>query len=309
MKKVIDDVYVVKPFDPEVVDCCVYLVDTKSDDGLILIDAGINFEPIQEIEKEGFKLRDVKHCLITHGHLDHYGICYRLKEFNPNIKFYAHELDAEKIEQKQTAPFPNPFYERFQYEPVKIARIIKEDNEIIKFGQLEFRCIHIPGHTPGSLAYILNISGKNILFAGDIPGIAIDIGDGNLNQYIKSLEKLLNLEIDYMLEGHEKISHPAEKVRRFIKGYLEFNRDLNTIVLENPKNTKVLLSLAMLSEDLGWYSSVVDFCNYLLEIEPQNKEAKKLLKKMEELNPPKIEFVKRLIEQNYKGDIEINNLS
>ncbi|MFX1438563.1 MAG: MBL fold metallo-hydrolase [Promethearchaeota archaeon] len=302
MKKVVDNVYVVKPFDPEVVDCCVYLVDTKSDDGLILIDAGINLEPIQEIEKEGFKLKDIKHCLITHGHLDHYGICYRLKEINPNIKFYAHELDAEKIEQKQTAPFPNPFYERFQYEPVKIARKIKEDHEIIKFGQLEFRCIHIPGHTPGSLAYVLSIGGKSILFAGDVPGIAINIGDSNLSQYIKSMEKLLKLDIDIMCEGHEEVSQPAEKVRRFINGYLEFNKNLNTLVLKNPKDIKVILLLAKLSDELGWYSSVVDFCNYLLLIEPQNADAKKLLEKMKEINPPKIEFIKRFIEQNYPGD-------
>ena len=162
MKKVVDDVYVVKPFDPNAVDCCVYLVDTKSEDGLILVDAGITFKPFEEIEKEGFKLADIKHCLITHGHLDHYGVCYRLKEFYKDIKFYAHELDAERIEQKQTEPFPNQFYANYKYEPVKVTHRITRDNEILKFGQLEVKCLHIPGHTPGSLAYILSISGKNI---------------------------------------------------------------------------------------------------------------------------------------------------
>jgi glyoxylase-like metal-dependent hydrolase (beta-lactamase superfamily II) len=307
MKKVVDDVYIVKPFDPNIADCCVYLIDTKSDDGLILVDAGINFDPIQDIEKDGFKLVDIKHCLITHGHLDHYGVCYRLKEYNQDIKFYAHELDVDRIEQKVTEPFPNPFYANFKYDPVKITNRITKDNEIIKFGQLEFRCIHIPGHTPGSLAYILNIGGKNILFAGDIPGIAINIGDGDLDKYISSMEKILKFHIDYMCEGHEEVSYPAEKVQRFIKGYLEFNKYLNTIVLENPKDTKVLLSLAMLSEDLGWYSSVLDFCNYLLEIDPQNSKAKQLLEKIKERNPPKIEFVKRLIEQNYPGEKQDKN--
>jgi glyoxylase-like metal-dependent hydrolase (beta-lactamase superfamily II) len=302
MKKVINDVYVVKPFDIESVDCCVYMIDTKSEAGLILIDAGITFEPFQNIEKEGFKSADLKHCLITHGHLDHYGVCHRLKEFNKDIKFYAHELDADRIERKQTEPFPNQFYAKYKYEPVKVTNRITKDNKILKFGQLEIKCIHIPGHTPGSIAYVLDIGGKKILFAGDIPGIAINIGDSNLNQYIKSMEKILKLDIDIMCEGHEEVSQPAEKVRRFIKGYLEFNKELNTIVLENPKDTKALLSLAILSDELGWYSSVVDFSNYLLEIDPQNSEAKKLLEKMNELNPPKIEFVKRLIEQNYKGD-------
>jgi glyoxylase-like metal-dependent hydrolase (beta-lactamase superfamily II) len=302
MKKIVDGVYIVKPFDPTAVDCCVYLIDTKSDDGLILIDAGITFEQIQDIEKDGFKLADIKHCLITHGHLDHFGVCHRLKEYNKDIKFYAHELDAKRIEQKLTEPFPNQFYANYKYDPVKISHKITKDNEILKFGELEVKCIHIPGHTPGSLAYILKINRKNIMFAGDVPGIAINIGDGNLEQYIGSMEKLLKLKIDYMCEGHEEISYPAEKVKKFINGYLEFNKGLNSIVLENPKNTKILLSLAILSGELGWYSSVVDFCNYLLEIDPQNSEAKELLEKMEERNPPKIEFVKRLIEENYKGD-------
>ncbi|MBY8990967.1 MAG: MBL fold metallo-hydrolase [Candidatus Lokiarchaeota archaeon] len=302
MKKVVDNVYVVKPFDPKAVDCCVYLIDTKSDDGLILVDAGITFEQIQDIEKDGFNLADIKHCLITHGHLDHFGVCFRLKEFNKDIKFYAHELDAERIEQKLTGPFPNQFYANYKYEPVKVTHRITIDNEILKFGQLEVKCIHIPGHTPGSIAYISEISEKKILFAGDIPGIAINIGDGNLNQYINSMEKILKFAVDILCEGHEEVSQPAEKVRKFIKGYLEFNKKLNSIVLETPKDTEVLLSLAILSDELGWYSSVVDFCNYLLEIDPQNSEAKRLLEKMKELNPPKIEFVKRLIEENYKGD-------
>jgi glyoxylase-like metal-dependent hydrolase (beta-lactamase superfamily II) len=302
MNEIVNDVYIVKPYDPKVVDCCVYLVDTKSDDGLIIIDAGINFEPIQEIEKYGFKLEDIKHGLITHGHIDHFGVCYRLKEFNKNIKFYAHELDADRIGQEPAGPYPNQFYATYQYEPVKITKRITKDNEILKFGQLTFTCIHIPGHTPGSVAYLLDIGGKRILFAGDIPGIAINIGDGNLEQYIRSMEKLLNLKIDIMCEGHEDVSQPAERVSRFIEGYMKFNADLNYVVLINPKDITALLRLTLQSYELGWYSSVVDFCNYLLEIEPKNSDAKELLEKVKEHNPPKIEFIKRLIQENYKGD-------
>ncbi|MFX1529660.1 MAG: MBL fold metallo-hydrolase [Promethearchaeota archaeon] len=302
MKIVVKDVYVVKPYDPYVFDCCVYLIDTKSDDGLILIDAGINFEPIQEIVKDGFKLEDIKHCLITHGHLDHFGVCFKLKEYNKDIQFYAHKLDAERIENKPTEPPPNQIFADFEYEPVKITKKIRKDNEILKFGQLEFRCIHIPGHTPGSVAYFLEIGDKKILFAGDIPGIAINIGDGDLDQYIRSMEKLLALQIDIMCEGHEDISQPAEKVSKFIKGYLNFNKDLNSVVLENPYDTKTLLSLALQSYELGWYSSVVDFCNYLLELDPKNPDAPQLLEKTKIHNPPLIEFIKTLIKENYKGD-------
>ncbi|MFX1412087.1 MAG: MBL fold metallo-hydrolase, partial [Promethearchaeota archaeon] len=218
MRTVVDDVYIVKPYDPNVADCCVYMVDTKSDDGLVLIDVGLNFEPIRDIENEGFDLKNIKHCIITHGHIDHYGACYKLKEFNEEIKFYAHELDVDAIEQKIINPYVAQIYADYKYDAIKITRKLKEDNEILKFGSLQFRCIHIPGHTPGSVAYLLELGGKRILFAGDLPGIAINFQGGNLEAYIKSMQKLLNLDIDILCEGHEDLILPAEKVQKYIKG-------------------------------------------------------------------------------------------
>ena len=52
MMEIVENVYVVKPFTPNEPGCCVYMVDTKSDDGLVLIDAGLYIEPIKVIEKE-----------------------------------------------------------------------------------------------------------------------------------------------------------------------------------------------------------------------------------------------------------------
>ncbi|MFX1418088.1 MAG: MBL fold metallo-hydrolase [Promethearchaeota archaeon] len=297
MRKVIDNVYIVNPYNPNVQGCCVYMVDTKSEDGLVLIDAGMDIEPIRAIEKEGFHLKDIKHCLITHGHIDHYGICYKLKEFNNNIKFYAHELDAEDNELKIRDPITAEMYTEYKYEPIKINRLIQKDNEILKFGNYEFKCIHIPGHTPGSVAYLLAVSGKKILFGGDLPGIAINFQRGNLDLYLKSMQKLLGLNIDISCEGHEDIIQPAEKVIKFIKGYMEFNKNLNTIVLENPFDIKALLESALVSNELGFYPMTVDFCNYVLEIEPENKEAQELLKEANKHNPEKFEWIKGFIKR------------
>lgn len=297
MKTIVDNVYIVKPYDPNVRGCCVYMVDTKSDDGLVLIDAGLDIEPIQAIEKEGFELKDIKHCLITHGHIDHYGICYKLKEINKDIKFYAHELDAEDNELKIRNPHIERLYEDYKYEPVKINRIIKKDNKILKFGNYEFRCIHIPGHTQGSVAYLLESDGKRILFGGDLPGIAINFQGGNLNDYIDSMQKLLslNLEIDTLCEGHEKLIEPAEKVLKYIKEYIELNKNLNIVVLDNPNDVSALFNLASISYKLEFYEMALDFCNYLLEVDPENKKAQKLLKETKKHNPEKIEWIKDLI--------------
>ena len=64
MRKVVDNVYIVKPFDPNVQGSCVYMIDTKSDDGLVLIDAGMDIELLRVIEEDWFYLKEIKHCLI-----------------------------------------------------------------------------------------------------------------------------------------------------------------------------------------------------------------------------------------------------
>ncbi|MFW9987686.1 MAG: MBL fold metallo-hydrolase [Candidatus Odinarchaeota archaeon] len=298
MRKVVDNLYIVKPYDPNVAGSCVYMVDTKSDDGLVLIDAGMDIELIKVIEKEGFSLKEIRHCLITHGHIDHYGACYKLKEFNNEIKIYAHELDSKENELKIRDPIIAQQFANYKYEPVKVNYQIKKDYEILKFGKYEFTCIHIPGHTPGSVAYLLEIGGKRILFGGDLPGIAINIREGDLNAYLKSLPKLLELDIDILLEGHEDVIQPAEKVVRFIEAYMEFNEKLNIIVLKSPTDTKILFELAQITFDLGFYENTLDFCDYILEIEPENTKAKQLLDEAKKHNPIKIEFIKNLIIQN-----------
>ena len=301
LRTVVDNVYIVKSYNPNVPDCCVYMVDTKSDDGLVLIDVGINFEPIRDIEKDGFDLKDIKHCLITHGHIDHYGACFKLKEYNKDIKFYAHELDAESIEHGITNPYVAQIYADYKYELIKITKKVKVDNEILKFGNIEFRCIHIPGHTPGSVAYLLELGGTRILFAGDLPGIAINYQEGNLESYQKSMKKLLNLDIDILCEGHEDLIQPAEKVLKFIKAYIKFNKKLNTVVLENPFDVETLLELAEISYELEFYESVLDFCNYVLEIESDNERSKKLIKQAKKHNPAKIEWIKDFINRASKA--------
>lgn len=295
MRSIVDNVYIVKPYDPNVLGCCVYMVDTKSEEGLILIDAGIDIEPIRVIEKYGFDLKDIKHCLITHGHIDHFGVCHKLKEFNNEIKFYAHELDLEDNELKIKDSNIPQIYEEYNYEPIKVNRIIKSDYEILKFGNYEFKCIHIPGHTPGSVAYLLETSGKSILFGGDLPGIAINFQGGNLEAYLKSMQKLLKFKIDILCEGHEDLIQPAEKVLKFIQGYMKLNKNLNTVVIENPNDVNALLESALISYDLEFYDMVLDFCNYLLEIEPDNDKAQELLKEVKKHNPAKFEWIKDLI--------------
>jgi glyoxylase-like metal-dependent hydrolase (beta-lactamase superfamily II) len=201
--------------------CSVYLIDTNSEDGLVLIDCGMSLQMLKKISKVGLNPMDINHVIITHFHIDHIAACYDLKAFNKGVKFYAHELDAIPIEEeghdKQTAA---KWYGT-SYKPIKLERMLKGDLEILKFGSFEFHCIHTPGHTPGSISILIEIeNNQKILFGQDLHGPIIP-GVSNFDKYQESLRKLLVLKADILCEGHFGVFQPASEVERYINKYIE----------------------------------------------------------------------------------------
>lgn len=205
--------------------CSVYLVNTESDEGLVLIDPGMSLPIIKKISKLKLNSKNIKHCIITHCHIDHIAICYELKvSLNENIKFYAHDLDADAIEQKGYDRKTAASWYGVDYKPIKLHKRFTKEIEILKFGDFEFKCIHTPGHTPGSISILVIIEGTKILFGQDIHGPFMSSFGSNLHDYQISMQKLLDLNADILCEGHFGIFQPAEKVRDYIKGYMEQNR-------------------------------------------------------------------------------------
>ena len=202
--------------------CSVFLVNTQSDDGLILIDCGMSLNLIKKISKVGLNPMEIKHCIITHFHIDHIAACSDLKDFNKKVKFYAHELDANAIEEKGHDRETAAGWYGVNYKPIKLEKRLKGDFELLKFGEYNFQCLHTPGHTPGSISILLETEDnkKKILFGQDLHGPIIP-GVSNFEDYQKSLRKLLDLNADILCEGHFGVFHPASEVQRYIKQYIE----------------------------------------------------------------------------------------
>ena len=204
--------------------CSVFLVDTRSSDGLVLIDAGLSLPMIQGIYKFGLDASDIEHCILTHFHIDHIAACSDLKRLNDHIKFYAHDLDADPIEERGHGAKTAASWYGVDYKPVKLEMRFKEEIATLKFGELEFQCIHTPGHTPGSISVLVEVEGKKILFGQDIHGPFMKSFGSDLNAYQDSMKKLLDLKADILCEGHFGVFQPAEDVHRYIKGYMERNK-------------------------------------------------------------------------------------
>ncbi|MFA5904757.1 MAG: MBL fold metallo-hydrolase [Desulfobacula sp.] len=203
--------------------CSVYMVDTQSDQGLILIDAGMDLDMIKRINAHGLRFEDIRHCILTHCHIDHIGICAELNRELPDIKFYAHESDAVPIEEPDHDERTAASWYGVRYEPVKLFHKFQSDT-VIRFGQYDFQCIHTPGHTPGSISVLVKSQGKKVLFGQDLHGPFNDDFLSDLQDYQTSMQKLLDLEADILCEGHFGIFQPGHQVRQYIETHKRQNQ-------------------------------------------------------------------------------------
>ena len=178
-------------FNPVDVNC--YLLWDESKEAIV-IDPAVLFDDEKAqlkalIEQNGLTL---KHALNTHLHFDHiFGNPFIEKEFG--IACEANDGDwpwAETIAERVAR-----FGLRYKENIPALGRVL-HDGDVITFGNQKLEAIHVPGHSPGSLAYYLR--SENMLFSGDalFQGSIgrTDFADADFDTLITSIkEKLFTL--------------------------------------------------------------------------------------------------------------------
>lgn len=140
----------------------VYLV--VSDQGLLLVDTGIPGSAgriCRFIEAMGRDPRELGDIVLTHFHADHVGSAAALRA-RTGARVAIHELDAPVLTGEQ-APESRMLLVRVLY--ALLVRRMQPDR-LLRDGDTiaGLRVVHIPGHTPGSIALV---SEDGVVFSGD----------------------------------------------------------------------------------------------------------------------------------------------
>ncbi|WP_254838451.1 MBL fold metallo-hydrolase [Natronomonas marina] len=267
------------PFDIGTVNC--YAFESGA---LTVIDPGPDTDEAYEALADGLArigagVEDVERILVTHPHMDHFGIAGRVRD-ESGASVIAHEhaaaimrdMEAHFVrEQSFFEPFlismgvpestavavtevPEP-YLPFQ-RPIDIDRTVG-GGDIVE-GAPTFTCVHTPGHAPGSLCY--HVPETRTTFTGDHvmsditpnPVLTVRIGgEGrtrSLPAYMSSLERLLSVDAERGYGGHrEPIPDLHARVRETLDHHRERKEDVAELLEESGPATAYDLMREMFS--------------------------------------------------------------
>lgn len=156
----------------------IYMIGDRNTSECLVVDPCWDVDGIMRAaRRDGMRIIG---AIQTHNHFDHVGgkppppfdgyhitvpgVKKLLEKLDTTAKVYVHQLDAD-VFQTET-----------EVDPDRISTTV--DGQVIQIGQVEIKCIHTPGHTPGSQCLQVNsdrVLTGDTLFVGscgrtDLPG-------------------------------------------------------------------------------------------------------------------------------------------
>ena len=203
--------------DPE--DAAVYLIRFGEQAALIDAGTGKAHERLAaNIEKCGVNASQIEYLFLTHCHYDHTGGAQRVREAF-DCKIVAHELDAIYLEKGDSNVTGARWYGEV-LKPFSVDHKTASSEESFVLGNRTIQCLHTPGHSPGSVVYLVESKGKRILFGQDVHGPLDPSLLSNREDYIRSLKFLLTLKVDILCEGHFGIFKGPKDIQAYIRSFL-----------------------------------------------------------------------------------------
>ena len=242
------------------VDCGVWRPDLP-DGGLAAVEAGV--------EATGYALRDVARIVVTHAHIDHYGLAGRLME-TTGAELAMHtltDLDCEKYRHPDTARARRrdtyadhgvSEAERtdladhltrwlpYLHSVVEASQRLRGGEELLIGGD-RWDVVHTPGHSLGHVC--LWSSSRRVLLSGDhlLPGITPPVSfergfDADpLRSYLDSLRRIADLRPRLVLPGHGRpFGDVAGRIEAILRNKVRRLETIRRAIREQPSSVTEL---------------------------------------------------------------------
>ncbi|MHA2426038.1 MAG: MBL fold metallo-hydrolase [Candidatus Thorarchaeota archaeon] len=192
----------------------------KTPTSVIFIDSGMSAHSgkyLWDLAHEQMSGSEDLYLIITHKDTDHHFGMNEIKKHGATVIAHKHSSEV-MYEARDLSKHPIAKRIRKKFKDVdalgdsvvsEADQVISED-AILDLGE-EIRILSVPGHTPGDIAVYHPRS--KILFAGDAilegmdPYIRPD--SININTWINNLERMKDLEIEWICPGHGRLSRPG----------------------------------------------------------------------------------------------------
>jgi glyoxylase-like metal-dependent hydrolase (beta-lactamase superfamily II) len=253
-----------------------------------LIDVGLktnkSYETlIRELSSINLAPKNIGKVVVTHAHVDHFGLIRKLQE-SSSCDVFVHAEDFQYVSNYEGA-----YLRRMDFfgdllrnsgTPPKILDDLQSaylflrdvggtpdnckkinDGDTIRMGDVNLDVVHTPGHTIGEITLIWKERG--ILFCGDhllkdiTPNVGVTLREGPhlslLPDYMRSLEKTTRMLGDAAFPGHRALIHDfRSRASEIMRHHQERKNIMLSSIMSGEKNaseiSKIVFGRIPLSE-------------------------------------------------------------
>jgi glyoxylase-like metal-dependent hydrolase (beta-lactamase superfamily II) len=260
----------------------------------------------------GYSFADVKRILITHPHIDHFGLAARIqiesgaklhaiagarpflqdiaREWEANDKYFKHFLGYCGAPHQKIITFMAAGRDYVDYGcKVELDRPLA-DGDRIEFDDFSLRVLHTPGHTPHDACF--ESPERRLLFVGDTLGLRVapsflmarpaapeDMRPRIVLMHMKTLKRLMNTHATLALPGHgEPFEQPRGAAEKTLRHHRRRCEEILARLSSWPKTPyEIALELAPNLPDLDLFLWISEVVGYLELLEEQGKVVQQYL--------------------------------